>query len=187
MTVSPREWHDVTTYIYEHRQDFAGISLLPEGGDLDYPQAPFCAVPTPEEIVREYGVGSLMASGLIVDGLKAFKGDLWAACGTVLGRGDSLHLPTLAPDGNLEHYQQAVAVVIARKDWVRRAHKFAANYFSNDLRSMTYCLKKVHNCKEWEDLAREYLPVDYSLLEEATDQTTLAQTVACAGGKCDLL
>ena len=51
---------------------------------------------------------------------------------------------------------------------------------------MTYCLKQVHNCKQWEDLAREYVPVDYRLLNEAEDNTVLRETIACAGGKCEV-
>ncbi len=80
INVRPEEWPAVEEYIYENRQHFAGVSLLPQSGDLDYPQAPMCAVKTPEETVKEYGQGSLMASGLIVDGLHAFDNNLWKAC-----------------------------------------------------------------------------------------------------------
>jgi hypothetical protein len=31
------------------------------------------------------------------------------------------------------------------------------------------------------------MPVDYSLLIERQDNTTVTQTVACAGGKCELI
>jgi len=63
----------------------------------------------------------------------------------------------------------------------------ARNYFQNDLREMTYCLKRVHNCKLWQDLTREYQPVDYRQMVEAQDQTELEQTIACAGGACQIL
>ena len=52
---------------------------------------------------------------------------------------------------------------------------------------MSRCLKHVHNCKLWEDLQREYRKVDYTLLREEDDNTTLEQTIACSGGKCDIL
>jgi ribonucleoside-diphosphate reductase alpha chain len=189
ITVRDHEWDALFDFIYEHRHDFAGISLLPEGGDLDYPQAPFTAVWTAEEILREYGVGSLFASGLIVDGLHAFSDDLWGACDAVMGRGAPLDMPQLsaAPsDEAFRKYQKDVDVVLAKKDWVRRAHKFAQRYYGGDVRRMIYCLKRVHNCKLWEDLKREYVPVDYSLMLENTDTTKLTETVACAGGKCDI-
>jgi len=189
ITVLPEEWDAVASYIYEHRRAFAGISMLPYGGDLDYPQAPFCAVWSAEEIVEHYGAGALMASGLIVDGLHAFADDLWAACSCALGTGEKLMAPAAPSEDatDLERYQEAVKSFLARRDWVRRAHKFARNYFQNDLREMTYCLKRVHNCKLWQDLTREYQPVDYRQMVEAQDQTELEQTIACAGGACQIL
>ncbi len=189
ITVRDDEWEVVAKYIYDHRQAFAGVSLLPMGGDLDYPQAPFCAVWTYHEIVAEYGVGSLFASGLIVDGMHAFANDLWAACACALGTGRSLELPTLeggADAKKLEELQDSIKRLLAQKDWVRRAHKFAKNYFLGDVRRMTYCLKRVHNCKLWEDLQREYIPVDYTLMIESSDDTKLTEAAACAGGKCDI-
>ncbi len=190
ITVGETEWEQVSHYIYDHRAAFAGVSLLPEGGDLDYPQAPFCAVFTYDEVVRDYGVGSLFASGLIVDGLHAFDNDLWAACDCALGRGKSLELPQLQAgmvEKDLANLQESIRKLLLQKDWVRRAHKFAKNYFAGDVRRMTYCLKRVNNCKLWEDLKREYLPVDYTLMAEESDDTKLLDAVACAGGKCDLV
>ena len=187
ITVRDHEWDEVTHYIFDNRQAFAGVSLLPEGGDLDYPQAPFCAVWTHEDVIKEYGIGSLFAAGLIVDGLHAFTDDLWGACACALGTGKSLDLPALKTDGtqDLEALQEQVKKLLLQKDWVRRAHKFAKNYFGNDLRRMTYCLKRVHNCKLWEDLQREYIPVDYTLMLETVDNTGRVELdPACAGGKC---
>jgi ribonucleoside-diphosphate reductase alpha chain len=188
ITVRDQEWEGVSHFIYDHRQAFAGVSLLPEGGDLDYPQAPFTAVWTFEEIVKEYGVGSLFASGLIVDGLHAFTNDMWSACDCALGRGKSLEMPALKSDSakDISEFQEQTKRVLLQKDWVRRAHKFANNYFQGDVRRMTYCLKRVHNCKMWEDLKREYTPVDYTLMIEDSDNTKLLDAQACAGGKCDI-
>jgi ribonucleoside-triphosphate reductase len=186
INVRDDEWDDVEAFIYENRNSFAGISLLPDGGDLDYPQAPFCEVLSAEEIVETYGVGAIMSSGLIVDGLNAFDDNLWAACDCVLGRGEDLETPTarIHPKRVYEAIEQ---VRLSKQDWVRRAHKFASNYFGNDALKMTRCLKRVHSCKLWEDLAREYQHVDYTRMIEHDDNTTLTQTIACAGGKCDIL
>ena len=57
INVRDGEWKQVEDYIYDNCDSFAGISLLPEGGDLDYPQAPFCAVPTAAEIISTTGAG----------------------------------------------------------------------------------------------------------------------------------
>jgi hypothetical protein len=39
----------------------------------------------------------------------------------------------------------------------------------------------------WEDLTRTHAPVDYTQLVEKQDTTTITETVACAGGKCDII
>ena len=93
INVQEDEWDQVADYIYNNRKWFAGISLLPASGDLDYPQAPFCNVLTPREILQKYGDGALLASGLIVDGLHAFNNNLWKACDAVLGFGDPIVMP----------------------------------------------------------------------------------------------
>jgi len=186
ISVKDDEWGSVEQFIFEHRATFAGISLLPDGGDLDYPQAPFCEILSAREIVDLYGVGALMSSGLIVDGLYAFDDNLWAACDCVLGRGENLDAPI---DGNPpKRVREAIENVReAKRDWVRRAHKFAGNYFGGDILKMTRCLKRVNSCKLWEDLTRTYLPVDYTQLKERHDGTTVTQTVACGGNQCELI
>lgn len=186
ISVKDDEWKSVESFIFEHRHAFAGVSLLPDGGDLDYPQAPFCEVLSAAEIVETYGGGALLASGLIVDGLHAFDDNLWAACDCALGRGEKLEEPTpkIYP---MRVYEAIEHVRQAKLDWIRRAHKFAQNYFGNDVLKMTRCLKRVNACKQWEDLTRTYAPVDYTLLIERQDNTTVTQTVACAGGKCELI
>lgn len=186
ITVPAGEWERVADFLYDNRHFFAGVSLLPEGGDLDYPQAPFCEVLSADEIVEKYGVGAIMSSGLIVDGLHAFDDNLWEACDAALGRGRDID--ELLDRNMPRRVQEAVSKVVwARKDWVRRAHKFAANYFSDDLLTMTRCLKRVHNCKLWEDLQREYVHVDYKELLEDQDNTCLEETIACGGGACEIL
>ncbi|HPB10348.1 MAG TPA: hypothetical protein PLT74_03740, partial [Kiritimatiellia bacterium] len=124
ISVKDGEWESVESFIFEHRHAFAGVSLLPDGGDLDYPQAPFCEVLGSDEIVAIYGVGALFASGLIVDGLQAFDDNLWAACDCVLGRGENLEMPT-AKIYPKRVYEAIEGVREAKLDWLRRAHKFA--------------------------------------------------------------
>ena len=184
ISVKDDEWGQVEKFIYENRHVFAGISLLSDGGDLDYPQAPFCEVLAAEEIVEIYGVGAIMSSGLIVDGMHAFDDNLWAACDCVLGRGEDLE--TITPKIYPKRVYEAIeGVRLEKHDWVRRAHKFALNYFANDPIKMTRCLKRVHNCKLWEDLTRTHAPVDYTQLIEKQDNTMVTATVACAGGSCE--
>lgn len=190
INVKPDEWDAITDFIYDNREYFAGIALLPQSGDLDYPQAPFATVHTAREIVQTYGEGSLFASGLIVDGLRAFDDNLWAACDAALGQGQPLVQPTEPTEGSIlgiTEYNAYKAAFIAwelKKDFVRRAVQFANRYFEGDVRNMTYCLKEVHNWKLWQDLNREVVDVDFAQMIEEQDDTKPMDTVACAGGAC---
>lgn len=198
ITVKPEEWDEVQQYIFENRDWFTGISLLPASGDLDYTQAPFSTVLTPAELVRDYGDASVFASGLVVDGLHAF-GDLWRACATALGIGEPLkaeNIPPAYPDTRkasvLAEYFAAKHewdTWYAKTDWLRRIRQFADRYFAGDLRRTTYCLKHVSLWKTWCDLKREYKTVDWeSKVEdgpELLDVNTMGAQ-ACSGGACEL-
>lgn len=203
------EWETVTKYIFDNRKLFAGISLLPIHGDKDYVQAPNCAVYTASEIQHEYGEGSMLASGLIVDGLQVFK-NLWIACDCVLGIGEALfpedvyRLINSSPEeakkwneigitidtkyGLVEGWlKNNIVQIDLKRDWIRRAKQFAKRYFENNVKKMTYCLKDIVNLKLWLDLNREYEEVDYTKLLEEKDNTKLQETIACSGGSCEII
>jgi len=163
------EWDSITDYIFKNRKYFAGISLIPNSGDKDYPQAPFCAVPYPNDILREYGPGSFFASGVIEAGLTAFTGDLWTACDCLLGIGEPME-----------------QTKYLKRDWVTAAIKFAVSHFDGDIRQMTYCLKDIYNLKMWEKLSLEYSDVDWTSLREEEDSIDFQQDSACAGGACEM-
>lgn len=198
ITVNSDEWDNVTDYIYKNRKWFAGISLLPSSGDKDYPQAPFCTVFTPQEIVKEYGDASVFASGVVVDALKAFDNNLWVACDYALDCmgldecGEEPQYPNVRNYKALAEYfsmKESYEQLRLKHDWIRRAKQFAKRYFNGDVRRMTYCLKDVYNWKHWCDLRREYKEIDWgNVIEEnpfyENIDTTGAQ--ACAGGKCDI-
>lgn len=174
-TISVDNWEDVTDYIYMNRQYFAGISLLGMSGSLEYNQAPYSEVFTPEELIKMYGDGVIMASGLIVDGLHAFDQDLWKACMYVLDR----NLPL---EGSREK-------IFYQKDWIRRAKKFAWNYFQRDLKNMTYALKDVHRYYRYMTIKKNAKLIDWSEYREElpdyVDVNTLG-AIACAGGACEI-
>jgi len=157
---------------------------------LDYPQAPFCEVLNADEIVDAYGVAAMFASGLIVDGMVAFDQNLWVACDAALGRArENFEEDPAIPLGTHPVVAKAIREVYnAKRDWVRRARKFAGNYFGGDTLKMTRCLKRINNCKLWEDLNRTHIPVDYTLMTELEDNTeSMEAGAACAGGKCEVL
>ena len=196
VAVRENEWQEVEDFIYENRHYFTGVSLLSKDGDLDYVQAPFTAVLTPSEIVSEYGDASILASGLIVDGLHAFEGDLWAACATALGKGKPIpevEEPTIPTKQNVKEltaYSQAKILfddAWKKKDWTRRLGQFAARYFEGNLDKATYCLKHVSLWKTWCDLRRECKEIDWSKYtsgkNDLVDASDLAAS-ACSGGQC---
>jgi intein/homing endonuclease len=200
ITVMDDEWDEVCEYIYENRDYFTGISLLPASGDLDYPQAPFSTVLTPSELIKEYGDASVFASGLVVDGLHAFDNNLWEACNSVLGMGTKLDQVKESPSYPKEENNKALAQYFldkeeydkwfAKVDWIRRANQFANRYFNGDVRKMTYCLKHVSLWKTWCDLKREYKEIDWSNVVEEDETFVNADTLAsqaCVGTKgCDI-
>tara|TARA_R110000744_G_scaffold103180_6_gene197969 strand:- start:829 stop:3066 length:2238 start_codon:yes stop_codon:yes gene_type:complete len=167
--VKQNEWDLITDYIYKNRKYFAGISLIPNSGDKDYPQAPFCAVPYPIDILREYEAGALFASGIIELGLTAFDGDLWSACDCLLGIGEPIEQTTYL-----------------KREWITAAIKFADSHFNAEVRQMTYCLKDVYNLKMWEKLSKEYKDVDWTAMCEEEDNIDFGQESACAGGACEM-
>lgn len=174
-TITVDDWDEVEQYIYDNRQWFAGISLLSAMGDKAYPQAPFTEVFTAEQIVSKYGDASLMASGLIVDGLHAFNNNLWVACDTVNGWGE-----TLSPDKKED---------LLKRDWIRRANKFACNYFNSDVLEMTNCLKDCFNLHKWATITGNLVKVDFSSelqQKQYVDADSLAGA-ACAGGACEII
>ena len=167
--VRENEWAEIADYIYKNRKYFAGISLIPNSGDKDYPQAPFCAVPYPADILREYGAGSFFASGIIESALFAFSGDLWAASDCLLGIGEPLD-----------------KVTPIKRSWATSAIKFADSHFNGNVRIMTYCLKDIYNLKLWEKLSQEYKDIDWTSMCEEEDNIDFAQDSACAGGTCEI-
>jgi len=167
INVKPDEWDEVEEFIYNNREYFCGISLLPVTGDKDYPQAPFTTIYLPSEQVAHYGDASLWVSGLIEVALDLWEDNLWAACDVLLGLGERTK-------GG------------AKKNWVARCEKFAGKYFDGDIRKLTYCMKDVYNWKEWVDLNREYKTVDYTNVIEEEDNVKPEQEWACSGGACEV-
>lgn len=167
-------WAEVEQYIFDNRQYFAGISLMAGAGDKAYAQAPFTEVLTAQEIMDLYGEGAMFASGLIVDGMKAFSNNLWKGCDTALGRGMDLS----GDDSDL----------LLARDWVRRAEKMAKNYFNGDLEKTTFCLKDVFNLHKWENITRSLKDINFSeeLKKQTYTEVDTMGAIACNGDSCEV-
>lgn len=170
-TITVDNWAEVADYVYENRAFFAGISFLSMSGDKDYVQAPFTAVLTADEIVETYGDAALFASGLLVEGVEAF-GNLWAGCDAAI----------------YGHEFSDSHKDLEKRDFVRRLKKFAKNYFGDDLRTATYCLKDVYNLHRWNKLQREMKSIDWkqALTKHKFVEVDTMAAQACAGGACEV-
>lgn len=209
--VKDDEWDDVKEYVWNNRNVFSGISFLPKGGDLLYPQAPYTSVLDEKELAERYGAGAILAGGLIVDGLAVFNDDLWLACDVAMGR-NTHHLTLTDQDitnfilSHLKNGKLLVEVngvmisdvnaisshlrslVDKKIDWVRRFKKFAGKYLGGDLTKTEFCLKHVSLFHRWQKL-KDMKHIDWSSItdwdEEWVDAgSTIAQ--ACSGGSCEL-
>lgn len=160
-TIVVDDWGQVEDYLYENRFYFAGVSLIPQTGDKIYNQAPYTRVMTYDQIVSEYGVGALFASGLIVDALNVFD-NLWDAC-----RHD-----TFGTDSD-----------VMKADWVRRFNKFANNYFNGDKMKTEYCLKDVYLLHKWERIQKSMVDIDWikELKEKKYIDVNTTGAAACSG------
>lgn len=172
-TITVDDWDEVEQYLFDNRQWFAGVSLLSSYGDKAYAQAPFTEVFTADELLRMYGNAAMFASGLIVDGMKAFNDNLWLAADTVLGFG--LTLSDEASD-------------LLKRDWVRRAKKFATNYFNDDLNAMISCIKDCYNLHKWSSINNSMVHINFSkeLQSQVYTEVDTMGAAACSGGSCEL-
>ena len=166
VTVKPDEWDAVSRYIYDNRKYFAGISLIPQSGDKDYQQAPFTAVYTSREIVKEYGDAALWCSGLIQLGLNVFDQNLWASCDYV----------TMNQAKETDSSDKLL--------FITKVKNFAGKYFDGDIKRLSYCMKDVYNWKTYCDLIDSFQKVDYTQLSETEDNTAGIEEISCAGGAC---
>lgn len=173
-TISVDSWEDVEQYLFDNRQWFAGVSLMSSSGDKSYAQAPFTEVITAKQIMEQYGDGSLFASGLIVEALHAFNDNLWLACDTVMGIG--LKLTDDSSD-------------LLKRDWIRRANKFAKNYFNGDLMKLTFCLKDCFNLHKWKSIENTIKFIDFSteLSQQKYTEVDTIGSAGCAGGACEIV
>lgn len=165
---------EVVDYIYENQDYFTAVSFLSLFGDKDYAQAPFTSVLNTEELIEKYGDGVMFASGLIVDGIHYFNGDLWSACSLVTNK--DLTIP-----GTRDQ-------LLLRKDWIRRVKKFSKNYFKGDIQKTIYCMKDVHLWHKWNTINKNFKLINYpEILSKPNyiDVSTLG-AIACSGGACEI-
>lgn len=174
-TVIIDDMNEIVEYIWNNKEAFTAVSFLSDYGDKDFNQAPFTSVLSAEEILRTYGKGAMLASGLIVDGLHYFNDNLWRACDAVMDE-------KMEISGTREQ-------VILKKYWIERAKKFAKNYFRNDIKRMIYCLKDVHLFHKWETINRQFKEVDFTKVLTKPEYKNINDfsAASCSGNQCEIV
>ena len=170
-TITVDDWGEVEDYIYTNRNSLCGVSLLSAAGDKAYPQAPFTEIFTIGEVTAKYGTEAMFSSGLIEAGLGAFSSDLWTACNTALGFGETLN-------DTHEH--------LLKRDFVRRFDKFAIHFKSKE--QCSDCLKDVYNLHKWWKIQNSIHNINWITelgAKEFVDVDTLGSQ-GCSGGNCDV-
>ena len=209
-SVAEGEWEEVKEWVWQNREELSGISFLPRGGDLIYPQAPYTSVLDEKELSERYGAGAILAGGLIVDGLAAFNDNLWLACDAAMGRNDkqltltdkeiAAFICEHIKDGKflvdiggimISDVNAVIAhlnsVVEKKRDWVRRFKKFARKYMNDNLQKTELCLKHVSLFHRWQKL-KDIREVDWSSVHWQEQRKKAGEDIAsaCVGGKCEL-
>ena len=164
----------IVEYIWENKDYFTAVSFMSDYGDKDFNQAPFTSVLNLQEIVDTYGKGAILASGLVVDGLHYFDQNLWMACDCILDKSIPL-------TGTREQ-------VLLKEYWLKRAKKFAKNYFKGDAKKMVYCLKDVHLFHKWETVTRQFKEVNFGEILNKPEYKDISDYAAqaCSGGSCEI-
>lgn len=175
-TITVSDWDKVFKHIFENKESFCGLSFLPSLGDKVYKQSPFTEVLMLDDLVSKYGDAAIFASGLIVDAIHCFNGDLWDACSASTSKefvltGDRV-------------------TVFVKKDLVARVKKFAKNYFKGNVNKATECLKDVHLYHKWVKISRsiESNPILFEKINYSEKYQNIDELggVACSGGSCEI-
>lgn len=173
-TVLIDNYDDIANYVFDNQNTFSAVSFLSLFGDKDWNQSPNTSVLKFNDIIEKYGKGTLFASGLIVDGLHYFNGNLWEACDFILDREKPIN-------GTREQ-------VLLKKHWINSAKRFSKNYFRKDNQKMVYCIKDIHLLHKWEEINRKFKEVDFTeiLLEPNFVDINTMGAISCHGGSCEI-
>ena len=145
-TVQVDNWDEVKQYVFKNRDFFAGISFIPQTGDLDFNQPPYTEVLMPDELLEQYGPGVIFASGLIVDIIKIF-GDLWKAYDIYMGKGEKLYHTDEDVKAFLEEYS-----IVSREDYLDRPLKEYIEAKNKQITNLRELLLKMGYSDELVDL-----------------------------------
>lgn len=156
--VRDHEWQAVADKIFFHQNDYSGVSFIGAYGDRDFPQAPFTTVLSYDQILAEYGS---ICTSETVNGLIRDAGEnLWNMSDTAIFGG--------------------------KDRWSQHVVDLAKKWFGGNVKKCTYMLKDIYNRRVYDKLMENFVEVDYSKMVEVVNQVQFSETLACAGGACEM-
>ena len=159
-------WDEVKKYVW-HNQDFiAGVSFIPETGDLSFTQPPYTEVLLPSELVERYGEGVIFASGLIVDAEKVF-GNLWKACDTFNHLGEKLY----ATPSDVEEFITKINVS-KNPELLDKPHSEWVKAYNQEYDNWVEVLTTLNYSEEFiDDILDSNIEIPYSEVKKYLDKT----------------
>lgn len=173
--VNPDEWGEVGRYIYNNRHSFSGISLLGKSGDFMYRQAPMQRVYFEDELIERFGAANVGAA-------KHMRRH-------INNRYGSIYNVMMALKMVLQGYssEEAVKGSAIHKELMWDTYKrIRSTIHLEEADDILLLLSSVFQEEEWNALVSDMVKVDYTGLIEEKDITKPTDSVACAGGVCDV-
>lgn len=165
VNVREHEWNKVARYVYDHRQDFGGVTFLSHSGDKTWRQAPFVAVHTEEELNEIYGYPLRTVLVQLLFELPE-ELNLWNACDLASQNWQSPEMQDLPLD---------------QFDWVR----MLASVVAKEDVDVLIAIKDVYYLQRYDLLTDNYAPVPWKDMLVVEDQNFL-EVSACDGGACQI-
>lgn len=156
------EWNAAVSYIYEHRDAFAGVTLMMEHAEKSYWNAPNVTVLLPSEQDHRYGETAVELAEEILQRAPGMTGqDAWGRVHNAIAG----H-PVVWDDPIAEVAWEALVDVLG------------------DARRASECVKDVIAWAQWNALRDLHTPVDWLDMVETEDGVDFGAEAACAGGAC---
>lgn len=199
------EWDDVADFLYDHRDLFSGIALLPITGDKIYKQAPMEACWFRKDLIKKYGEDNVKFAEKMHDAILnrfnraksiqdvRFKLTLMDKLYNKYTRKFEWIMQNCKPltDANNQPIEpkyefetrcdMEYLIILAIYKDIRK------NMTIDNIETVLDLIASVKDEERWFDICSQFKKIDYSVLKEEKDDTNFVTEAACAGGKCDLI
>lgn len=188
VAVAPGEWDAVAEFIWENRFTFSGVSLLSKSGDFIYEQAPMQKIWFEDELNEKFGrvnVGAAKHVRRFLDDEFGHVRHVMAYLKRVLSGEDTRDIFGVNRAFKGPNWTGDELLARHRSDKLWEAYQRIRQLIHlEDADDIITLLAAIGHEEEWNCLVRDMVPVDYSQMVEADDNTKQAENLACYGGAC---